>query len=111
LALFGYSVVEFDNVLSCYLCETYASRSASALAPLSFLRALLSGTFPLFGTQLFKKLGASYAMIVLAVVATIFCGVALFFRLYGKVIRRRSPLAEQTQQDDGTCSTDSRSAD
>ncbi|PPJ56717.1 hypothetical protein CBER1_09483 [Cercospora berteroae] len=96
LALLGYSIVEFDNVLSGYLCDTYASRTASALAPLSFLRATLSGTFPLFGSAMFHNLGANYAVFVLAGIATAFCAVAVLFGVYGKRIRESSPLAERT---------------
>lgn len=97
LVLFGYAVVEFDNVLSGYLCDTYASHAASAISPMSFLRAILSGVFPLFGSQMFRNLGANYAMFILAGIATIFCVVAVLFRMYGKRIRESSPMAEKTR--------------
>jgi formate hydrogenlyase subunit 4 len=96
LLLFGFSVVEFDNVLSGYLCDTYVSYSASANAPLAFLRAMLSGTFPLFGQQMFEGLGPNRALYVLAGVATGFCAVAALFFVYGKRIRERSPFAEKS---------------
>ncbi|USW58751.1 Putative major facilitator superfamily, MFS transporter superfamily [Septoria linicola] len=94
LALFGYAVVEFDNILSGYLCDTYTSRTASALAPMSSLRAVLSGTFPLFGTQGFQQLGAHRAMFILAGVATGFCGVAWVFGRYGRILRQRSKFVQ-----------------
>ncbi|KAK4500868.1 hypothetical protein PRZ48_009060 [Zasmidium cellare] len=43
LTLFGFAVVEFDNVLSGYLTDVYTSYAASAISPMSFLRAILSG--------------------------------------------------------------------
>lgn len=96
LVLIGFSVVEFDNVLSGYLCDTYASYAASAGAGMSFLRCVLSGGFPLFGQQMFRNLGSNIALFILAAVATAYCGVAILFGLYGKQIRERSPFAENT---------------
>ena len=96
LVLVGFSVVEFDNVLSGYLCDTYATYAASANAPMAFLRAILSGVFPLFGQRLFRTLGSNKAVIFLAIVATIYCAFALLFSLRGKKIRERSPLAKKT---------------
>jgi hypothetical protein len=92
----GFVVVEFDYVLSGYLVDTYASRAASATAAMCFLRAILSGVFPLFGRQLFERLGANNATFILACLATVFCGVAEVFRRYGKAIRHRSHVAEET---------------
>lgn len=95
LVLVGFSVVEFDNVLCGYLCDTYASYAGSANAPMAFLRAMLSGCFPLFGHQLFHDLGANDALFILASVATAYCGVAFIFGRYGRKIRERSPFAEK----------------
>lgn len=96
VVLVGFSVVEFDNVLSGYLCDTYATYAASANAPMAFLRAVLSGVFPLFGRQLFQVIGSNNALFVLAGIATAYCGIAVLFGLYGKRIRERSPIAERT---------------
>jgi hypothetical protein len=98
LVLFGYSTVEFDNVLSGYLADTYASFAGSANAPLAVLRALFSGLFPLCGTQLFS-LGPNYVLTALACLATAYCGIAVWFRMNGKNIRLRSPFAEKTWAD------------
>ncbi|KAK3701470.1 hypothetical protein LTR37_015444 [Vermiconidia calcicola] len=90
------SLVLFDSVLSGYLCDTYATYAASANAPMAFLRAILSGVFPLFGHQLFRNVGSNNALFILASVATGYCGVAMLFGVYGKRIRKRSPMAEKT---------------
>ena len=63
---------------------------------MAFLRAILSGTFPLFGRQVFHTLGANVAVFILAGVATLYCVVAILFGLYGKRIRERSQIAEKT---------------
>jgi hypothetical protein len=86
----GFVVVEFDYVLSRYLVDTYAARAVSATTAMCFLRAILSGVFPLFGRQMFEKLGANNTTFILACLATIFCGVAEVFRRHRKAIRYRS---------------------
>lgn len=96
LLLIGYATVEFDNVLSGYLTDTYMSYAASANAPMAFLRATLSGIFPLFGHSLFHELGSNNALFILAGLATVFCGVAIWLRLKAKMLRERSPFAEKT---------------
>ncbi|EME89369.1 uncharacterized protein MYCFIDRAFT_55780 [Pseudocercospora fijiensis CIRAD86] len=103
LSFFGFAVVEFDCVLSGYLTDVYATYAASANAPMAFLRATMSGTFPLFGTQMFKGLGNNSALFILAGLATAYCGIAALFGVFGASVRRRSPFAEltwATAQDD-----------
>jgi hypothetical protein len=96
LLLIGYAVVEFDNVLSGYLTDTYASFAASANAPMSFLRAVLSGLFPLVGRDFFVNMGNNTALFILAAIATAFCGVAVLIKVYGQALRKRSHFAEKT---------------
>jgi len=96
LVLIGFSTQEFDNLLSGYLCDCYASYASSANAPMAFLRAILSGTFPLFGRQVFEELGSNMALFILAGVATVYWGVAILFGIYGKKIRERSSIARTT---------------
>ncbi|KAF2167541.1 hypothetical protein M409DRAFT_66065 [Zasmidium cellare ATCC 36951] len=93
LTLIGFAVVEFDNVLSGYLTDTYTSYAASAISPMSFLRAVLSGVFPLFGERMFRGLGGGYAGMVLAGCATGFCVVAAGFWRWGRGVRGRSRMA------------------
>lgn len=104
LALIGFSAVEFDSVLSGYLTDSYLEHAAIANAPLAFLRAILSGTFPLFGTPYFNAVGPNVAVFILAGLATIFVGVAALFGKYGKTLRVKSRFAEATMHahdDDG----------
>ncbi|KAK4548577.1 hypothetical protein LTR36_009487 [Oleoguttula mirabilis] len=96
LLLIGYATVEFDNVLSGYLTDTYMSSAASANAPMSFLRAVLSGVFPLFGEQMFHHLDSNHALYILASLATGFCLVAVWMWFNAKKLRRASPCAEKT---------------
>lgn len=96
LILIGYATVEFDTVLSGYLTDTYMNFAASANAPMAFLRAVLSGVSPLFGRQMFQRLGSNMALFILAGVATLFCCIAIWMKLQAKHLRLRSPFAEKT---------------
>jgi hypothetical protein len=95
----GFASVEFDTVLSGYLTDVYGSHAASANAPMCFLRALVSGVFPLVGRRMFKGLGSSQASFLLAGIATAFVAVAVVFRKYGRAIRKRSHFAQSTTGD------------
>lgn len=100
LSLVGYSVVEFDTVLTGYLTDTYNSRAGSANASLSFMRATLSGLLPLFGHEMFEGLGSNNAMFLLAVLAMLYCGAAVLFKKRGQRNRMKSSLARQLAQRD-----------
>lgn len=95
LIFIGYAATEFDYVLSGYITDTYGGFASSANAPLGFVRAALSGVFPLFGQQMFVNLGNNIAGTALAVVATGFCGVAVLFWKYGKTLRQKSRYASE----------------
>lgn len=81
----GFATIEFDNVLSGYLCDSYSAYAASANAPMAFLRASLSGLFPLFAPDLLKVVSANTFVALLAGLATLFVLVALWFRRYGRM--------------------------
>ncbi|KAE8153954.1 MFS general substrate transporter [Aspergillus avenaceus] len=98
LAMMGYSLNEFDTVLYGYLGDSYLSYSASATAAVAFLRALLSGVFPLFTNIMFRDLTPNVAMSVLAALATVFCAAPLLFIRYGERIRARSKFAKHSLQ-------------
>ncbi|KAE8389548.1 major facilitator superfamily domain-containing protein [Aspergillus alliaceus] len=96
LAMMGYALNEFDTVLYGYLGDCYLSYSASATAAVAFLRALLSGVFPLFTKQMFEALTPNVAVSVLAALATMFCIAPPLFMCYGERIRGRSPFAKHS---------------
>jgi len=100
----GFASVEFDVVLSGYLTDVYGSHAASANAPMCFLRALVSGVFPIIGRRMFKKLGSSQASFLLASLATAFVAVAVVFRKFGRAIRKRSRFAQITTGEAGSVS-------
>lgn len=94
VACVGFASVEFDTVLSGYLTDIYGSHAASANAPMCFLRALVSGVYPLFGRQMFEGLGPSCATFILAGMATVYVGFGCAFWKYGRKFRLRSRFAQ-----------------
>jgi hypothetical protein len=53
----------------------------------------MSGSFPLFGGEMFRGLGSNFSGSIMASIATAFCLVALWFWKYNKMIRVNSPWA------------------
>ena len=90
----GFATSEFVCTLSGYLADSYTIYACSALAAMSFLRAVLGGVFPLIGTPIYTVLGSNWATVVLACIATTFCVAPFLFRVYGKKIRQRSKFAK-----------------
>ncbi len=101
LVLVGAATNEFDGILQGYLTDSYAAYAASANAPLAFLRAMLSGSFPIFAKQMFTGLGSNVAASILAGLATIFCFVAAWFWRYGAQIRESSRFAVKIERSEG----------
>lgn len=100
LILVGACTNEFDGILQGYLTDSYVAYAASANAPLAFGRGLLSGSFPIFGRQMFSNLGPNVAGSVLAGVATLFCFIAFWFWRSGPAIREQSEYAVHVEEGD-----------
>ncbi|KAI9042101.1 MFS multidrug transporter [Aspergillus affinis] len=101
LLLVGFAMNEFDTVLYVYMADSYLSYSASATAAVQFVRALLSGVFPLFTKQMFEGLGYNVAGSVVAALGTVFIVVPVLFIIYGERIRARSPFAKYSLELEG----------
>lgn len=100
LLFVGACTNEFDGILQGYLTDSYTAYAASANASLAFLRAILSGSFPIFSRQMFKNLGSNIATSILAIIATLFCGIALWFMKYGAQFREKSKYAVSMEDDE-----------
>jgi len=69
LAIFAFGVfVNFQSV-QIYLAEAFIPYGASAVAAATLLRSCAGAAFPLFGQQMFLKLGYGWASTVLALIA------------------------------------------
>jgi hypothetical protein len=65
--------------------------AGSALATLSFFRAILIAVYPLFAPARYDNLGNNFAGSVLAAIATVYCFVAGLFWKFGRKVLERSP--------------------
>ncbi|RDW85971.1 hypothetical protein BP5796_04296 [Coleophoma crateriformis] len=65
-AVFGAGTILVFSGIFTFLVEAYPSYAASALAANSFARSMFGGIFPLFGIQMYKKLGNQWATTLLA---------------------------------------------
>ncbi|KAH7346146.1 hypothetical protein BKA65DRAFT_399916, partial [Rhexocercosporidium sp. MPI-PUGE-AT-0058] len=63
---------------------------ASTLADISFVRNVLSASFPLFSTQMYH-LGNLRTIIILAALAVLMVSIPFILKCYGKPLRERSP--------------------
>ncbi|KAL3445809.1 major facilitator superfamily domain-containing protein [Aspergillus insuetus] len=64
--IFGAGTVLVYSGVFTFLVDAYPVYSASALAANSFARSILAGVFPLFGIQLYNRLGIHWASCFLA---------------------------------------------
>lgn len=60
----------------------------------------MSGSFPIFGRQMFKNLGSNVAGSILAIIATLFCFIAYWFWRNGAQTREKSKYAVHIEKDE-----------
>ncbi|KAI2639053.1 major facilitator superfamily transporter [Hypomontagnella submonticulosa] len=77
-----------------FLVDAYPEYAASALAANSFVRCLFGAIFPLFGYQMYEKLGFQWASSLMAFLTLVMMPFPYLFFKYGKSIRSRSRYAK-----------------
>ncbi|CAD0087715.1 unnamed protein product [Aureobasidium vineae] len=82
------NIFVFSGVFT-FLVECYPLYAASALAANSFARSSFAAAFPLFGVQMYDKLGYQWASSLLA-----FLALAMAPFRYGKRLRKNSKFAQ-----------------
>lgn len=82
-----------------YLVETYGRYAASALAGNTVARSILGGILPLFGGQMYRKLGPNWAGTVVGLLAVLIIPIPWGFYKWGKKIRARSPMLKQLEEE------------
>ncbi|KAM0795731.1 MFS multidrug transporter-like protein [Usnea florida] len=113
-ALWGWSFYTLILMTYTYTEDSYkASRlngqvfSASALAGLGLVRNIAGAGFPLFGQQMFGKLGNQWAASLLAFLAILLVPIPFILQRHGRALRLRSPWAKQHMDDlteeEGSC--------
>ena len=79
-----------------YFVDTYTMYAASVLASNAFVRCSFAAAFPLFGVQMYHKLGYQWASSLLAFLTVAMLPFPFLFFKYGQTIRNRSKFAVST---------------
>ena len=92
-AFFGAGIYIIILGILNYVVDSYQTYSASALAGVILVRNLVGAGFPLFGQQMYEKLGYEWASTLLAFLAILYIPIPFIFFYKGETIRLRSPWA------------------
>ncbi|KAJ0160849.1 putative drug/proton antiporter YHK8 [Colletotrichum tanaceti] len=92
-AIFGAGTLLVFTGIFTFLVDAYPLYAASSLASNAFVRCMFAAAFPLFGTQMYTKLGYSWASSLLAFLTLAMVPFPFVFFKYGKKIRGRSRFA------------------
>ncbi|KAE8379895.1 major facilitator superfamily domain-containing protein [Aspergillus bertholletiae] len=89
-AFFGAGTILVYSGIFTFLVEAYPSYAASALAANSFTRSTFAAAFPLFGAQMYNRLGIHWASCLLAFLTLAMVPFPYIFYKYGPRIRKKS---------------------
>ncbi|KAL0255068.1 hypothetical protein SLS55_009596 [Diplodia seriata] len=94
-AFFGAGIYVIILAILNYVVDSYQTYSASALAGVILVRNLVGAGFPLFGKQMYERLGWEWASSLLAFLSIPLCAIPFVFFYKGEAIRLRSPWARE----------------
>lgn len=77
-----------------YLVDTFTRFSASAIAVNTFLRSIFGGTFPLFATIMYRRMGVPWASSLLGFVGMALIPIPFVLYVYGPGIRARGKWSQ-----------------
>ncbi|PYI12327.1 MFS general substrate transporter [Aspergillus sclerotiicarbonarius CBS 121057] len=92
-AVFGAGTILVYSGILTFLVDAYPSYAASAMAANSFARSSFAGVFPLFGVQMYNRLGYHWATSLLAFLTLGMVPFPYLFFRYGGRIRKKSRFA------------------
>ncbi len=94
--VFGAGILLIYTGIFTFLVDAYPLYAASALAANAFVRCLFAMSFPLFGIQMYNRLGYQWASTLLAFLLLAMAPFPYIFFKYGKRIRKKSRYAAST---------------
>ncbi|KAL7624437.1 hypothetical protein AAE478_006002 [Parahypoxylon ruwenzoriense] len=92
--IFGCGTLLVFTGIFTFLVDAYPHFAASALAANSFTRCVFAAAFPLFGIQMYHKLGYQWGSSLLAFLTVVMIPFPYLFFRYGKQIRKNSRYAK-----------------
>ncbi|BCS19662.1 MFS transporter [Aspergillus puulaauensis] len=93
---FGCGMLLVYSGVFTFFVDAYTQYAASALAGNGFVRCSFAAAFPLFGNQMYEKLGYQWASSLLAFLTVAMMPFPWLFFRYGKALRKRSRFAVET---------------
>jgi len=94
-AIFGMGTLLVFSGIFTFLVDAYPLYAASSLAANSFARSTFGAVFPLFGVQMYHRIGDQWATSLLAFLTVAMMPFPIIFFKYGKKIRGRSRFATE----------------
>ena len=85
----GFGMIGIVMCIQTYLVDAFTIHAASVIAASAVLRSLFGALFPLFGLDLYGKIGLGWGNSLLGFIALGLAPVPLIFRLYGERIRTK----------------------
>lgn len=76
-----------------FLPDAYPRYAASVLASNDFMRSIIAGSFPLFATAMFKRLGIDWGSTLLGLIAAAMIPIPFALHRYGPKLRSMSHYA------------------
>ncbi|KAF8342649.1 major facilitator superfamily domain-containing protein [Cantharellus anzutake] len=89
----GLSMIMLFISLLNYIVDVYLQVAATALAANTVVRSLFGAIFPLFASQMYRKLGPQWASTLLGCILLAMIPMPLFFIRFGPAIRAKSRYA------------------
>ncbi|KAI5448908.1 hypothetical protein NCC49_006024 [Naganishia albida] len=90
-ACFGFGFYHIIGAILNGIVDSYGHYAASALGGVVFVRNIVGAAFPLFASQMFKKLGNQWALCLLAFLSCFLLPIPFLLYYKGKTIRAKSP--------------------
>ncbi|KAI5864176.1 MFS general substrate transporter [Durotheca rogersii] len=92
--IFGCGTLMVFTGIFTFLVDAYPHFAASAMAANSFTRCVFAAAFPLFGIQMYHKLGFQWGSSLLAFLTVAMLPFPYLFFRYGKQIRKNSRFSQ-----------------
>ena len=89
---FGIGTICIFNSTQNFYIDAFTSYAASAIAAGSLFRSLVGAAFPLFGSDMYTKLGYGWGCTILAGCGVLLMPMPMLIMTYGKRIRERFPV-------------------
>jgi MFS family permease len=83
----GIGLIAAFMAINTYLVDTFTLYAASAMAANTVLRSILGACFPLFGLQMYGKLGLGWGNSLLGFLSLALCPIPFVFYSYGEKLR------------------------